>query len=310
MANGTFTERRATKPNRIRRTPSETRGVGERPPLGRSIILIGFSLYFLLPIWWLIVASTKSMSGLFNGSAGPLWFDQNFDLWGNLAQLSAHGGGIYWRWLGNSFFYAMAGGIGATVLAVLAGYGFAKYSFKGRSAAFSMLLGAVMVPTTALVLPTFVLFSTVGLTNTIWAVILPSIMSPFGVYLLRIYAQDAIPDELMDAARIDGASELRIFLTVALPLLKPAITTVLLLGVVGTWNNYFLPLALLSDPNLYPVTVGLGQWLTQSALAGGGQQLWNLVVVGAFVSIIPLVIIFLAMQRYWQAGLSLGSVKS
>lgn len=307
MATATI-DRTSVAPRR-QRAPRQ-RNAGERSPIGRSVVLIGFAVYFLLPIWWLVVASTKSMSGLFNGSAGPLWFDRDFDLFANIAQLSAQGGGIYWRWLGNSFLYAMAGGLGATVLAVLAGYGFAKYSFSGRPAAFSLLLGSVMVPTTALVLPTFVLFSALGITNTIWAVILPSIMTPFGVYLMRIYAQDAIPDELMDAARIDGAGELRIFLTVALPLLKPAITTVMLLGVVGTWNNYFLPLALLSDPQLFPVTVGLGQWLTQSALAGGGQQLWNLVVIGALVSIIPLVIIFLAMQRYWQAGLSLGSLKS
>jgi multiple sugar transport system permease protein len=306
MATATITE---TRPP-VKRQKSNFHDVGERKAVGRSIILIGLSLYFLLPIWWLLVASTKTISGLFSGSAGSLWFDKNLDLFGNLAQLSAQGGGIYWRWLANSLLYAAAGGLGATVLAVLAGYGFAKYAFKGRSVSFSVLLGAVMVPTTALVLPTFVLFSAVGLTNTIWAVILPSIMSPFGVYLMRVYAQDAIPDELMDAARIDGAGELRIFFTVALPLLKPAVTTVLLLGVVGTWNNYFLPLALLSDPKLFPVTVGLGQWLAQSALAGGSQQLWNIVVVGALVSIIPLVIAFLALQRYWQAGLSLGSVKS
>lgn len=286
------------------------RVAGERRPIGRSIILVGFSMYFVLPIWWLVVASTKTMRGLFNGSAGALWFDTDFDLFGNLSQLFSQGDGIYWRWLGNSFLYAISAGAISTLLAVLAGYGFAKYAFKGRPLAFSVLLGAVMVPTTALVLPTFVLFSTVGLTNTIWAVILPSSLTPFGVYLMRIYAQDAIPEELMDAARIDGAGELRIFLSVALPLMKPAIATVLLLGMVGTWNNYFLPLALLSDPNRFPVTVGLGQWLTQSALAGGGQQLWNLVVVGALVSIIPLVGLFLALQRYWQAGLSLGAVKS
>ena len=283
---------------------------GDRRPIGRNLVLIAFSIYFLLPLWWLLVASTKTMRGLFTGANGALWFDSEFDLLGNLNQMSQHGDGIYWRWLGNSFLYASVAGVASTVLAVLAGYGFAKYAFRGRPLAFSVLLGAVMVPTTALVLPIFVLFSAVGLTNTIWAVILPSSMTPFGVYLMRIYAQDAIPDEMMDAARIDGASEWRIFISIAFPLLKPAVTTVLLLGMVGTWNNYFLPLALLSDPKLFPITVGLSQWLTQSALAGGGQQLWNLVVVGSLVSILPLIALFLFMQRYWQAGLSLGSVKA
>ncbi|GHD41797.1 carbohydrate ABC transporter permease [Mycetocola manganoxydans] len=285
------------------------REVGERRPLFRSIVLIGMCFYFLVPLWWLIVASTKTVNGLFNGSAGSLWFDKNIDLFGNLAQLFNQSGGIYLQWLGNSFLYALTGGVGATVLAVLAGYGFAKYAFRGRNVSFALLLGSVMVPVTALVLPTFVLFSAIGLNNTIWAVILPSLLSPFGVYLMRVYAQDAVPDELIEAARIDGAGDAKIFFSIALPLLRPAIATVLLLSIVATWNNYFLPLAVLSDPKLFPVTVGLGQWLQLSAAAGGGQQLWNLIVIGALVSVIPLILAFVFLQRYWQGGLSLGSLK-
>ena len=299
-----------------RRTPSSrpnnshSQGAGNKRSIGRNVVLIGLSIYFLLPMWWLVVASTKSNRGLFSGTAGPLWFDQEFNLVDNFLELFSQSSGIYWQWLGNSLLYAAVGGWGATVLAVLAGYGFAKYAFRGRTVAFALLLGSVMVPVTALVLPTFVLFSAVGLSNTIWAVILPSLLTPFGVYLMRVYAQDAIPDELLDAARIDGAGEARIFFTVALPLLKPAVATVLLLSLVSTWNNYFLPLAVLSDPKLFPITVGLGQWLQLSAASGAGQQLWNLIVTGALVSIIPLIIAFISLQRYWQAGLSLGSVKS
>jgi len=192
---------------------------------------------------------------------------------------------------------------------VLAGYGFAKYKFRGRNLFFAMLLGSVMVPLTALVIPTFVLLARFHLTNTIWAVILPSLLNPFGVYLMRVYAQDAVPDEMLDAARIDGAGDIRTFFSVALPLLKPAVVTVLLLSVVGTWNNYFLPLAVLSDTKLLPVTVGLGAWQAQSTSGAAGSQLWNLVVTGSLISIIPLIISFLVLQRYWQSGLSLGSLK-
>ena len=113
-----------------------------------------------------------------------------------------------------------------------------------------------MVPTTALVIPTFVLFAQVGWTNTIWAVIFPTLLNPFGVYLMNVYAHDAVPDELLDAARVDGAGEFRTFFQVALPLLRPAIVTVLLLSIVASWNNYFLPLVMLSDNRLFPVTVG------------------------------------------------------
>lgn len=277
--------------------------------IGSHVFLLILVFYFILPLWWLFVASTKSNSGLFTGAHGPLWFDSNFNLIDNLRGLGTHQGGIYWRWVGNSFLYALSGGVGATVLAVLAGYGFAKYRFRGRGLFFSALLGAVMVPLTALVIPTFVLLSRVGLVNTIWAVILPSLLSPLGVYLMRVYAQDAVPDEMLDAARVDGAGELRLFGQVALPLLRPAIVTVLLLTIVATWNNFFLPLAMIQSPDLLPVTVGLNNWQALSNAGAGGEQVWNLISTGAFVSIIPLIVAFLSLQRYWQGGLSLGSLK-
>ncbi|MCW4385214.1 carbohydrate ABC transporter permease [Salinibacterium sp. SYSU T00001] len=284
-------------------------GVSGGPRIGSHALLIVLALYFVIPLWWLVVASTKSNSGLFTGSGGPLWFDDQFTFFENLSQLGSYQNGIYWRWLGNSFLYALTGGVGATVLSVLAGYGFAKYRFRGRSAFFALLLGAVMVPLTALVIPTFVLLSGIGLINTIWAVILPSLLSPFGVYLMRIYTQDAVADELIDAARVDGAGELRTFLQVALPLLKPAIVTVLLISIVATWNNFFLPLAVLRDPLLLPVTVGLNNWQALSNAGAGGEQVWNLITTGAFVSILPLVLSFLTLQRYWQGGLAVGSLK-
>ena len=267
-------------------------------------------VYFLIPIWWLFVASTKDAVGLFGGTNGALWFDQNFSLVSNLKELFTHNEGIYLRWIANSIFYAVTAGVGATVLAVLAGYGFAKYRFRGRRLMLSVLLGSVMVPLTALVIPTFILFSNINLTDTVWAVILPSLLNPFGVYLMQVYAADAVPDELIDAARVDGASEVKTFLRVAFPLLRPAVVTVLLLSIVGTWNNFFLPLAMLANTKLFPITVGLGLWQGQaSGNNSGGANLWGLIITGSLVSIIPLVIAFLALQKYWQGGLSVGSLK-
>lgn len=290
--------------NRVERHPKK-----QRSPVAH-LFLFALVLYILVPIWWLFVASTKDAQGLFGGTGGALWFDKRFNLLANLQDLFTYNDGEYLRWLGNSALYALTGGVGATILSVTAGYGFAKYRFKGRDFSFAILLGSVMVPLTALVIPTFVLASNLGLTDTIWAVILPSLLSPFGVYLMRVYAADAVPDELLDAARIDGAGEFRVFVQVAVPLMRPAIVTVLLLSIVGTWNNYFLPLAMLSTSKLYPITVGIGLWSQlASSNNGGGHSLWSLIIVGSLVSIIPLVIAFISLQKYWQGGLSLGSLK-
>jgi multiple sugar transport system permease protein len=273
------------------------------------VVLALLVIYFLIPFWWVIVNSSKDSAGLFGGT-NALWFAHHINYIENLKQLFTYNGGLYGRWLANSALYAFAGGIGATVLAVLAGYGFAKYSFVGRRAGFSILLGAVMVPATALVLPTFILFSQAGLTNTIWAVILPTLLNPFGVFLVNLYAREAVPDELLDAARIDGAGEFRTFVKVALPLMRPAIVTVLLLSVVSSWNNYFLPLAMLVDNRLFPVTVGIGLWQsTASTYGAAGTNLWSIIILGSLVSIIPLIIAFLSLQRYWRGGLTVGALK-
>jgi multiple sugar transport system permease protein len=274
------------------------------------LFLAALAIYFLIPVWWLFVASSKTTKGLFGGSAGPMLFDKDFALFSNIGNLFTFNDGVFIRWIANSAYYAVAGGVVATAIAVLAGYGFAKYRFPGRNFMFAALLGSVMVPLTALVIPTFILFSNAGLVNTPWAVILPSFLSPFGVYLMRVYIADAVPTELMDAARIDGAGEFRTFTSVALPLMRPAIVTVLLLSVVANWNNYFLPLAMLTSNKLFPITVGLGQWLSiATGNDGGGPEFWSMIVVGSFVSIVPLVIAFLTMQKYWQGGLSIGSLK-
>ncbi|WP_432968777.1 carbohydrate ABC transporter permease [Dactylosporangium sp. CA-233914] len=278
--------------------------------LAASLVLTLMCLYFLLPIYWLVVASTKDNSGLFAGSSGSLWFDSRFHLFDNLSALVSYDDGIYLRWLGNSLLYAFAGGVGATAIAVLAGYGLAKFDFRGRGFASAVLLGSITIPLTALVIPTFVLLSSAGLINTVWAVILPSCLSPIGVFLMRVYVQDSVPNEIIESARVDGAGEWRILLRVALPLLRPAVVTVLLLSAVGTWNNFFLPLAVLTSPELLPVTVGLQGWQTQSAgAASAGGQLWSLITTGSLVSIVPLVIAFLSLQRFWRGGLALGAIK-
>jgi multiple sugar transport system permease protein len=149
----------------------------------------------------------------------------------------------------------------------------------------------------------------VGLTDTPWAIIVPSLVSPFGVYLMRVYAEGAVDDSLLEAARVDGAGEGRIFLRVVLRLLAPGFVTVLLFQLVATWNNYFLPLIMLNTADLYPLTVGLAQWQATSAAGSGAQALFSTVITGSLVSIIPLIVAFLFLQKYWQSGLTAGGVK-
>lgn len=274
-----------------------------------TIAMLAALAYFLVPLLWLVVASTKSTQDLFNTFG--LWFSHSPQLLGNIRATFATDNGVFLQWMLNTVLYAVVSSVGAAFLAACAGYGFAKYRFRGHKAAFNLVVGTIMVPTTALAIPTYLLFAQVGLVNTPWAVILPSLINPFGLYLMRIYAEDAVPDSLLEAARIDGAGELRIFATIALRLLSPGLVTVLLFTLVTTWNNYFLPLIMLNNPRLYPVTVGLSSWAAQAQSGGGGanSDMFSLVVTGSLLSIIPLVIAFVFLQRYWQSGLAAGAVK-
>ncbi len=264
-------------------------------------------VYFVLPLLWLVISSTKTNGSLF--SSFGYWFAQPFNLVGNIRDVFSYNGGVFARWMFNSALYAVVAAGGAAILATLAGYGFAKYEFLGKRALFGVVLGSIMVPTTALAIPTYLLFSKVGLVDTPWAVIVPSLVSPFGIYLMRIYAADAVDYSLIESARIDGASESMIFRSVALRLLMPGFVTVLLFTLVATWNNYFLPLVMLNNPNYFPVTIGLAQWNASANAGGGSQALFSIVVTGSLLSIIPLVLAFLFLQRFWQSGLSTGSVK-
>ena len=288
--------------------PVPTRGRTRRStPL--TIAMVAALAYFLLPLVWLLISSTKNTQDLF--TTFGLWFSRSPQLLANVEATVTHDDGVFLRWLLNTVLYAAVSAVGAALLAAAAGYGFAKFRFRGQGAWFNLVVGAVMVPTTALAIPTYLLFAQVGLVDTPWAVILPSLVNPFGLFLMRVYAQDAVPDHVIEAARIDGAGEWRIFAQIALRLLAPGLVTVVLFTLVATWNNYFLPLIMLNDPKLYPVTVGLASWAAQAQNGGAGAsgEMLPLVVTGSLLSIVPLVVAFLLLQRYWQSGLAAGSVK-
>jgi multiple sugar transport system permease protein len=270
--------------------------------------MLVFLCYFLVPLAWLVVSSTKTNGDLF--SSFGFWFSGKFSFWDNVRAVFSYSNGVFWHWLANSAWYSLLSALGAASLATAAGYGFAKFSFIGKTPMFVIILGAIAVPTTALAVPTYLLFSKIGIVNTPWAVILPSLVNPIGIYLMRAYAADSVPDSMLEAARVDGAGEIAIFFRIAFPMTVPGFITVLLFSLVSTWNNYFLPLVMLSNPTLYPVTVGLAQVNAAANNAGGGAHaLFPIVITGSLVSIIPLIIAFLFLQRFWQSGLSSGAVK-
>ncbi|WP_214324816.1 carbohydrate ABC transporter permease [Nonomuraea sediminis] len=267
-----------------------------------TLLLVVLAAYFLMPLYWLLVAATKSTGDLINSSPLGLADPQ---LWTNLRDLVTFDGGIFWQWVGNSLIYSGLGAAGATFVSACAGYALAKSVFRGKEAVFNLVLAGCLLPMTALGLPLFMLMSKIGLANTYWAILLPSLVSPFGVYLSRIYAA-TVPDDVIDAARSDGAGEWRIFLTIVLKIMSPALVTMFLFQFVAIWNNYFLPLVVLSDNHLYPITLGLTSW---QGFADRQPILQTLTVVGSLVSVIPLIVLSGALQRFWRTGLTEGSVR-
>jgi multiple sugar transport system permease protein len=281
---------------------------GYRRTKQRNTLLLGlFLVYTFFPLFYLFVASTKSNLELF--STFGLWFASEFNLGANLRDVFTFTNGVFGRWLLNTFIYATASAFGAALFATAAGYAFAKFQFRGRNALFAAILGAIMIPQTALVVPIYLLLARIGLIDNPLGVILPTMVSPIGVYLMRVYIEQGVDDALLDAARIDGAGEFRIFRSIVFRLIAPAFVTVLLLSFVAAWNNYFLPLIVLSTPEYYPLTVGLSSWYQLASAGGGGQALFSIVLTGALVSIVPVIAVFLMLQRYWQGGLALGGVK-
>jgi multiple sugar transport system permease protein len=287
-----------------KRLPGERR----RSKIMLTLLLMVFLIYTFIPLVYLVLSATKTNGDLF--ATFGFGFGTEFNLWKNLSDLFSRDNGIFSRWMFNSVLYASVSGAGAALLATAAGYAFAKFKFRGRNLSFALVLGAVMIPQTALVVPIFLLLALSGLSDNPLGVILPSMISPIGVYLMRVYIEQGVDDELLDAARADGAGELLIFRAIVLRLVAPGMVTVALLSFVGTWNNYFLPLIVLRSQEYQPITVGLATWyqLAQQG-GGGGQVLFSIIITGALVSIIPVIVVFLLLQRFWQGGLTAGAIK-
>lgn len=282
------------------RAPRVRRKV-RRPRLATTVLMLG-AVYTLLPVVWVVIATSKSPRELFTTFS----FAPGTGLWDNLTALSSYGGGQFWLWGLNSALYAGVGAVVSTLVSAMAGYALAKFRFRGREALFSAILAGVLVPGIVLAVPQYLLMAQLGLAGTRWSVLLPVIINPFGIFLCRVFAAAAVPDDTIEAARLDGAGELRIFGSIALPMMIQGLVTVLLLQFVGIWNNFLLPFIMLSDQDKYPITLGLYTFLAKGA---GDTDLYPLIIAGSAVSVIPLIVLVLVLQRFWRADLLAGGVK-
>jgi multiple sugar transport system permease protein len=266
-----------------------------------------FAVFTLIPIWWIFVSSTKTVPN-FNTTFG-FWFAHPFVLLSNLREVfSNKEDGSFLQWLTNTVIYAGVGGMGATVLSAMAGYGFARFDFRGKSLLFLFAMAALLIPIAAFAVPLYLVYAKVHLDSTMPGIFIPFMVSPVSVYLMRVYVGGSVPRELMDAARIDGAGETRIFLRIAVPLMVPALVTVFMLNVVSSWNNYFLPFIVNNNAKLNTLTQGLALWMNHTNIAGSSEDFTVLTIAAGMMAITPLIIMFLVLQRYWRGGLLLGGI--
>ena len=259
--------------------------------------LIGLTAVTLFPLLWMLSVSFMP-AGAASALPPPL-FPETPTL-ANYRELFVHAGMV--RWLMNSLL--LAGAVTACSLAfnTMAGYAFAKLKFAGRERLFRMLIGALVIPGQVAMMPLFLLLKHLGLVNTYGGVIVPAMAGIFGVYLVRQYAR-TIPDELLEAARMDGAGEFRIFLTVVVPLLRPVLASLAVFTFLACWNDFMWPLIVLTDNELQTLPVAL------ASLSREHVQDSEMMMAGSVITVLPVLVLFLALQKYYIEGLLLGSVK-
>jgi multiple sugar transport system permease protein len=292
-----------------RRTP-----VSPAAWIGRVLVIaivLFFVVFFVLPLVWLLLAPSKTPLELL--SANPFAVGSFETLLANAASLTAFQGGIIWTWMGNAALYTVAALVLTLAVSIPAGYALALTDFRLRKALLVVTLVVMLIPNTALVLPIFLELSAVRLIGSPLAVILPFSFFPFGVYLTYIYFSTSVSRDLLDAARIDGASEFRVFWRVAMPLATPVIALVGFFNFVGNWNNYFLPFVMVPGRKA-PIQVGLAELLSNVPLfnptsAGSVTIELPTLALATLVSVAPVLIIFLFSQRFLVEGMTAGGTK-
>ena len=288
------TVRSAVRPRR-----AKERSIGEARPQVWTYIVLGLGLLVVAsPFAWMVLSSLKSEGEI--RRVPPTWLPEAPSL-ANFSDLFARLD--FPQFFTNSAVVATAVTVGNLVFCSMLGYVLAKSEFGGRTWLFRLVLATLMIPGMVTLVPLFVLVANIGLVNTYWGLILPFLAGPFGVFLMRQFIQ-GIPDELIDAARMDGASELRIFLQVVMPLCKPALATLAILTFLGSWNNFLWPLVVATSEEKYTLPVALALYSV-----GQNQTEYGLLLAGAVVIVVPVLAVFLLLQRYFVQGIAMTGIK-
>lgn len=268
--------------------------------VGRHVILIAVSLLFVLPFYWMLTSALKDDTQILSS---PITWWPDPIRWENIPQVLDYPGFPYLRMLWNSVFYSGMVTIGTVISSAAVGYGFAKLRFPGRNVLFIVTVATLMIPPLIIFIPTYVLFKVMGLIGSYAPLILPQFLgSAFFIFLLRQFFM-TIPTELSDAARVDGAGEFRIFWQIMLPMVKPALAVVAVFTWLGTWHDFFGPLIYLTEPESYPLSLGLFAFQAQRTTE------WALMMGASALVTLPLIVLFAFTQRYFLRGIALTGIK-
>jgi multiple sugar transport system permease protein len=271
------------------------------------VLMILICAYFVFPLLWLLIDAMKSTLQLFNTPMLGIPRENNF--LNNVLDLTHTRDGIFWRWYFNSLVYATSVGIGSTFISAITGYTLSKYRFRFRGLFIKLVLISLLVPAAALTIPIFLIVRASGMMNTYLAVIIPLLLNPFGIYFMMVYSGESMPSELIDAGRIDGANDYTIFLKIALPIIRPGLVTLFLLAFIGTWNNFFLPLLVVSDKHLMPATLGIYTWVSTLCTSTNDVPPYPFILMGSLLSILPMLIFFPFLRKHIAAGMISGGLK-
>lgn len=282
-------------------------------------IIAVLAFTFAFPLYWIITGSFKTSAAI--NATTPQWWPREWVL-DNYRKLFSRQVAALWeiripftdihfsgpdvpaavRWLLNTVFMAVASMLLTCVTAAMAGYALAKKRFVGRTLVFSLIVCAMALPKQVILVPLLREMAALELYNTIWAVIFPIVGWPFGVFLMKQFAE-GIPGEMMEAAKIDGAGEWKTFYTIALPLIKPGIGALAIFTFINSWNDYFMQLIMLTSTRNLTISLGIAKLQVENAMDFG------LIMAGASLAAVPIIIIFLIFQKYFTKGITMGAVK-
>jgi multiple sugar transport system permease protein len=285
-----------------RRRPAAVRARGALGTGAFHVAGMALALGFLFPLVWSFVSSFKTTKE--SGAAPPTWFPSQVSV-DNYAALMSYGAGLP-RYAANSLVVAAVTVVGAIVLSTLGGYGFARFSFPGKNLLFAVVIAVLMVPQASLVLPLYMLLGRIGLQNSLVGVGLALVVFqlPFSIFLMR-NSFEAVPREMEEAALVDGCSNFGTFRHIALPIVAPGVVTVALFAFLGAWNEFLIPLVLLSDGSKFTMPLML------SMIRSGeyGAVNWGLLHSGTVVAVLPCLVLYLLLQRFYVSGLVSGALR-